>query len=345
MGDHPIAWTRCVGDGRSFYSAIGHRPETYSEPHHVQLLEQAIAWAAGMGETQCRAGKELPAAGHRPSADAIAAGAKYVAMGSSFAAGPGVGRPAETPSSRCARSADNYAQQLARKHRLHLIDVSCSGATTADVLGPSQDLPAQIDALAPDTALVTVTIGGNDVGFIAGLLAGSCTDDGDPVTRSAEVARACDAMIARRKAAVARNPSAAAGRSDDAAWKKVEMGLEQIAREVRQRSPQARLIFVDYVTVVPTDRTCSQLPLAAKAANEARAAAAHLAEITAAVAQRTGAGLVRASDLSREHHACAPEPWVTGFIPVGDTRRFSPYHPNIGAMTAIAQALDKQLGP
>lgn len=61
MGDHPIAWTRCVGDGRSFYSAIGHRPETYSEPHHVQLLEQAIAWAAGLGETQCRAGKELPA--------------------------------------------------------------------------------------------------------------------------------------------------------------------------------------------------------------------------------------------------------------------------------------------
>ena len=59
MGDHPIAWTRCVGDGRSFYSAIGHRPETYAEPHHVRLLEQAIAWAAGAGETRCRAGKEV----------------------------------------------------------------------------------------------------------------------------------------------------------------------------------------------------------------------------------------------------------------------------------------------
>lgn len=44
--DHPIAWTRCVGKGRSFYSAIGHRPETYSDPRHVQLLEQAITWAA-----------------------------------------------------------------------------------------------------------------------------------------------------------------------------------------------------------------------------------------------------------------------------------------------------------
>ena len=44
--DHPIAWTRCVGKGRSFYSAIGHRPETYTEPHNAALLESAITWAA-----------------------------------------------------------------------------------------------------------------------------------------------------------------------------------------------------------------------------------------------------------------------------------------------------------
>lgn len=57
-GDHPIVWTRCIGNGRSFYSAIGHRPETYTDAHHVTLLENAIAWAAGKGETRCRAGKE-----------------------------------------------------------------------------------------------------------------------------------------------------------------------------------------------------------------------------------------------------------------------------------------------
>ncbi len=47
MGDHPIAWTHCIGKGRVFYSAIGHRPETYSEPHYVQMLENAVDWAAG----------------------------------------------------------------------------------------------------------------------------------------------------------------------------------------------------------------------------------------------------------------------------------------------------------
>jgi uncharacterized protein len=47
MGDdHPIAWSRCVGRGRSFYSAIGHRPETYADANHVRLLEQAVRWAA-----------------------------------------------------------------------------------------------------------------------------------------------------------------------------------------------------------------------------------------------------------------------------------------------------------
>jgi len=46
MGDHPIAWTNCLGKGRAFYSAIGHRPETYSQPQHVALLERAIEWAA-----------------------------------------------------------------------------------------------------------------------------------------------------------------------------------------------------------------------------------------------------------------------------------------------------------
>jgi uncharacterized protein len=57
--DHPIAWTRCVGKGRSFYSAIGHRPEIYSAPEVIQLIEDAVPWAAGKGKSTCKAGKEV----------------------------------------------------------------------------------------------------------------------------------------------------------------------------------------------------------------------------------------------------------------------------------------------
>lgn len=45
MGDHPLAWLRQVGQGRSFYTAIGHRPESYSHPLAMQLLAQGLAWA------------------------------------------------------------------------------------------------------------------------------------------------------------------------------------------------------------------------------------------------------------------------------------------------------------
>ena len=45
MGDHPIAWTRCVGKGRMFYTAIGHRPESYVQPQVQQLIENGITWA------------------------------------------------------------------------------------------------------------------------------------------------------------------------------------------------------------------------------------------------------------------------------------------------------------
>lgn len=52
MGDHPIAWTNCLGKGRAFYSAIGHRPEVYSNAEHLALLNAALDWAA-LDRTAC----------------------------------------------------------------------------------------------------------------------------------------------------------------------------------------------------------------------------------------------------------------------------------------------------
>jgi len=54
MGDdHPIAWARCVNKGRSFYSAIGHLPEVYSDPHHKAMLLRAVMWASGDVGSHC----------------------------------------------------------------------------------------------------------------------------------------------------------------------------------------------------------------------------------------------------------------------------------------------------
>lgn len=51
--DHPIAWSRCVGQGRSFYSAIGHLPEVYNNQQNLLLLKNALLWAAGAGGSGC----------------------------------------------------------------------------------------------------------------------------------------------------------------------------------------------------------------------------------------------------------------------------------------------------
>jgi uncharacterized protein len=53
MGDHPIIWTHCIGTGRVFYSALGHAASTYSEPKHIQLLDGAMVWAAGLEGPPC----------------------------------------------------------------------------------------------------------------------------------------------------------------------------------------------------------------------------------------------------------------------------------------------------
>jgi type 1 glutamine amidotransferase len=53
MGDHPIIWTRCIGRGPVFYSALGHKAETYSEPLHLQMIDGALSWAAQSGRGEC----------------------------------------------------------------------------------------------------------------------------------------------------------------------------------------------------------------------------------------------------------------------------------------------------
>lgn len=51
--DHPIIWKRCVGKGRTLYSAMDHTAATFEEPDHVQMMASALRWLAGAGEDVC----------------------------------------------------------------------------------------------------------------------------------------------------------------------------------------------------------------------------------------------------------------------------------------------------
>ena len=272
-----------------------------------------------------------------PRPASLPTGARYVAMGSSYASGPGVTQAADARDPRCTRSNDNYARQVARKLQLELVDVSCSGATTKHVLSGWNELPPQVAALTADTALVTLTIGGNDVGYVGRLFAGSCGDGGD--TGPEAVRAACSGMRARARAAGS-SPSTA---PDADAWAAVEAGLSALAAEVRSRAPRARLIFVEYLNVVPGGTLCATVPLSPAAAIVARETADRLARLTKAVAKRSGAEVLAMATLSKGHDACAAKPWVTGFVPAKAGGGFAPYHPNLNGMTAVTDALVAKL--
>ena len=43
--DHPVVWYNCVGKGKAFYSALGHKGYYYKSPNYHQLFTEAINWA------------------------------------------------------------------------------------------------------------------------------------------------------------------------------------------------------------------------------------------------------------------------------------------------------------
>src|SRR6478752_1689707 len=97
---------------------------------------------------------------------------RYVALGSSMAAGPGIRPSADGAPFRAGRSARNYPHLVAEKLGLDLVDVTHSGATTANILtDPQNGTPPQADALEGSEDLVTVTIGGNVAGYVPLLMA------------------------------------------------------------------------------------------------------------------------------------------------------------------------------
>lgn len=256
---------------------------------------------------------------------ALPAAGRYVALGSSFAAGPALGALQPGAPERCMRTLANYPARLAQQLRLTLTDVSCSGATTEHILGAWGELAPQIDAVTAETDIVTVTIGGNDLNYVGSLLSASCGPDGKMTIGSESFT--CPPR---------QWPS-------EADYVRVEANLREIARQVRIRAPRARLVFVQYLTLVP--RTlCAAAPLSEADAEAARAVGLRLAAITASVAQEAGAMLLPADELSRAHTPCDAVPWAVGFPRGYDGSQGAPWHPNTAGMMAVADALARQLG-
>ncbi len=253
---------------------------------------------------------------------------RYVALGSSMAAGPGIRPRAAGAPWAAGRSARNYPHLVAERLRLDLVDVTFSGATTAHVLADRQrGAPPQIAALDGSETLVTVTIGGNDVGYIPLLMAAS-------LPRAARRIPLLGARIAELLDPEAR----------DRALADVFDALCAVGTAIRERAPHARVFFVDYLTVLPPAGAPAP-PLSAADADLGRHVAATLERLTADAAAATGCEVVGAAAASRQHHAWSAEPWTvkptrTG-VPLPG--RPAPLHPNGAGMRAVAELISHRL--
>jgi lysophospholipase L1-like esterase len=250
------------------------------------------------------------------------AGSRYVALGSSMAAGPGIAPRDKHAPLRAARSAANYPHLAAQRLGLDLVDVTYSGATTADVLTDRRNgEPPQVTALDGSESLVTITIGGNDVGYVPLLTAAALP----------HAVRSVPVLGDRVRELV--DPAARDRDLVDVAEK-----LENVGREVRSRAPRARVLFVDYLTLLPPAGE-EAAPLSGVEAALGRRVAATLERLTAEAAKASGCGLVRASDASRAHHPWSADPWTTKPSRYGlpiPGRPF-PAHPNAAGMRAVAE--------
>ena len=245
--------------------------------------------------------------------------ARYVALGSSFAAGPGI--PAQDHG-LCGRSDHNYPSLVAAKLGLDLSDVSCSGATTADVTTtPQGSLPPQIDAVSAATALVTFTVGGNDIGYSA-----------DTIECAAMDANGGSCAAVRNSVRTRREVAALPG------------DLTAMIDHIRARAPSARIVMVTYPKVIPDHAaTCAALSLSAPDAAFVASLGRQLETIFTTVAAATHVTLADPYVRSDGHGPCATnsERWIEGATPRSSG---APFHPNENGHIEMASLVIAALG-
>jgi lysophospholipase L1-like esterase len=259
---------------------------------------------------------------------ATAATGPYVALGDSYTAGPFVPNQVGRPIG-CARSDRNYPSLVAAVMRVTAFrDESCSAATTEHMTRPQPVTlgvhSPQFEALHPAAELVTIGIGGNDVGLVGAAVI--CVQRGT----LAPTGRACRSHFAR--------PGGGDRLADRiaATAPRIAATLEGI----HERSPQARVLIVGYPAVAARNgRSC--YPLVPLSPDDMAYLDGMLRATNAMIAEQAAlhdAEYVDTYDDSIGHDVCTPPGtrWFEGVVP---TAPAFPVHPNALGMASMARSV------
>ncbi|MGH3772090.1 MAG: SGNH/GDSL hydrolase family protein [Pseudonocardiaceae bacterium] len=233
----------------------------------------------------------------------------YVALGDSYASGVGTG-VYDSASGACARSPQSYPSLWTEEHHpTSFAFAACSGAKTADVLA------TQISALQPGTDLVTITIGGNDVGFV-------------PVLQTCTVATSDRTCAAAIDTAEAFARSVLPGR------------LARTYAAIRRASPHARVIVLGYPRLFDLAPSCADpfVPNLTRRTKINHGADVLNSVIQQAVSRQSGFSFADARGRFTGHGVCSADPWINGpTVPMA----VGPYHPTqVGYRDGYLPVLD-----
>ncbi|MFF0187533.1 SGNH/GDSL hydrolase family protein [Streptomyces sp. NPDC005244] len=250
----------------------------------------------------------------------------YVALGDSYTSGPLI--PTQVDAN-CARSDHNYPSITANQRKVtSFTDVSCGGATTAEMWQAQGTNGPQLDAVKRDTDLVTVQIGGNDVGF-------------------GSIIATCAGLSAKDLSGNPCQQYYGSAGYDQLVLKVLQTApkVARVLREVHAKAPHARVVVVGYPDLLPDDGTgCyPTVPFAAKDFPYLRDTEKRLNLMLRAVALLNRADYVDTYGPTVGHDMCkAPaDRWIE---PLRPTSPAAPAHPNAKGEEAMAQALMKTLG-
>ncbi|WP_460579738.1 SGNH/GDSL hydrolase family protein [Humibacter ginsengisoli] len=258
-----------------------------------------------------------------------------VALGSSFASGAGI---SPIVNRLANRSGNNYAHLVAAAIGADLTDATVGGATTETVLRKPQRVglyrfPPQIEAIPRDSPvdLVTITAGGNDLHYLGSLLSAAYGSrlDAHPVTRA----------LGRRMRAKA---TAAPPHPKDV--NTAARGLVDIVKAVRDRAPSARILLVNYLTIIGTRTIPSHtVPFTTAELLSFRTIADHLRDAFAIAAHESHAELIDVAAASDSHAIGSATPWVQDFAD-RRKREAALFHPTLAGMRAVSNAILNHVG-
>jgi lysophospholipase L1-like esterase len=255
-----------------------------------------------------------------------AGAAGYVAIGDSFASGPGIA-PTDPDQPGCLRSLSNYPHLLASDDAsAPLTDLSCGGETTemlrdGRTLGDGTRVEPQLASIGRETTQVTVGIGANDSGATAGLY-----------TNCLLPTSATDALCSTFTSAYM-----------PTVFPKTLDSVVSVLDEVGQRAPDADVRLIGYLRIAPEQGQCATLPISETRRAMVAGYEKQLASTLAKAAKQAGVPYVDMHGASLGHDACSGDrAWVNGLADNTATGGGAFLHPTAAGMRAVADRLRRR---